>query len=86
MGCAVVAIKKIADKAADEAVAHEWKWSAEQDAIAKKECVDHGMKVSALTDEPKWAEAARNVWPDFYDKVGGKQTVDEVMAVINQGK
>ena len=44
------------------------------------------MKVSALTDEPKWAEAARKVWPDFYDKVGGKQTVDEVMAVINQGK
>lgn len=80
------ATKALVNKAADEAVAHEWKWSAEQDAIAKKECIDHGMKVSDLTDEPKWAEAARKVWPDFYDKVGGKETVDQVMTVIGQGK
>lgn len=80
------ATKALVDKAADEAVAYEWKWSAEQDAIAKQECIKHGMRVSTLTDEPKWAEAARKVWPAFYGKIGGKETVDQVLAVIGQGK
>lgn len=80
------ATKALVDKAAKEAVAYEWKWSAEQDAIARQECLNHGMQIATLTDEPKWAEAARGVWPSFYGKIGGKETVDQVLAVIGNSK
>ena len=74
--------KALVDKAAKEAIETEWKWIDEQDSIALKACLDHGMQFDKLTDEPKWAEAARSIWPKFYDKVGGKALVDEAMAVI----
>ena len=41
------------------------------------------MVFNQLTDEPVWMEAARSVWPKFYDKVGGKTLVDEAVAIIN---
>lgn len=74
--------KALIDKAAKEAVAYEWKWAAEQDNIALKDCIDHGMVLNKLTDEPKWMEAARSVWPKFYDKVGGKALIDEALAIM----
>ena len=41
------------------------------------------MVVDQLTDEPKWIEAARSVWPKLYDSVGGKALVDEAVAIIS---
>ena len=76
--------KALVDKAVAEAVAYEWKWSAEQDNIAKEECLKHGMELTALQDEDKWMKAAQGIWPKFYDKVGGKAIVDEALAVINK--
>lgn len=75
--------KELVNKAVKEAVAYEWKWSEEQDSIARQECIDHGMVVDQLTDEPKWIEAARSVWPKLYDSVGGKALVDEAVAIIS---
>ena len=71
-------------KAAKEAAAYEWKWSAEQDEIALKECLARGMVINDVSDEPAWTEAARSVWPQFYDKVGGKAVVDEALAIMQQ--
>ena len=71
------------DKAAAEAVQTEWSWSDEQDAIARQDCIEHGMVIDQLTDEAAWLEAARNVWPDFYDKVGGTALVDKAVAIMN---
>lgn len=62
--------KALVEKAAKEAAAYEWKWSAEQDEIALKECLARGMVINDVSDEPAWTEAARSVWPQFYDKVG----------------
>ena len=76
--------KALVDKAAKEAQATEWKWAEEQDAVALKDCQSHGMQYDKLTDEPKWVEAARSIWPQFYDKVGGKALVDEAVAIINK--
>ena len=75
--------KALVDKAAKEAMVAEWKWIDEQDSVALKACLDHGMQFDKLTDEPKWVEAARGIWPKFYDKVGGKELIDAALAVIN---
>ena len=76
--------KALVEKAAKEAAAYEWKWSAEQDEIALKECLARGMVINDVSDEPAWTEAARSVWPQFYDKVGGKAVVDEALAILQQ--
>lgn len=78
------ATKALVQKSAQEAARYEWQWAAEQDQQALKQCLDNGMVVTELTDEPKWMEAARAVWPNFYDKVGGKATVDAAQAIINK--
>ncbi len=68
---------------AKEAAVTEWKWAAEQDEVAKQQCLDKGMILSAITDEPVWQEKARTIWPKFYDKVGGKATVDEAISIMS---
>ena len=76
--------KALLAKAAEEAVHGEWDWSEEQDGVAKQDCIDHGMQISTLKDEDKWQEAAKSIWPNFYDKVGGKALVDKVVGVVEQ--
>ena len=47
------------------------------------------MQIDVLTDEDEWARRARErVWPKFYDQVGGKGAVDELLRTIagNDGK
>lgn len=70
-------------RAATEAAAYEWKWAAEQDQIALQQCLDHGMEITTLEDEPVWQEKARSLWPKFYDQVGGKEMIDEAVAIIS---
>lgn len=78
------ATKALVQKSAREAARYEWTWAEEQDKQALQQCLDNGMVVTELTDEPKWMEAARAVWPKFYDKVGGKAAVDAAQAIINK--
>lgn len=75
--------KALVNKAAAYASEQEWKWAAEQDSVAKKACTDHGMIVDQLTDEPEWTRAARGIWPKFYQKVGGKENVDQLLKLMN---
>lgn len=74
--------KALVNKAAKEAAAAEWKWAAEQDEVAKNQCLEKGMKLDALTDEPVWQEKARAIWPTFFEQVGGKETVDEAVSLM----
>ena len=76
--------KALVDRAANEAVHVEWDWSAEQDSVAKQDCIDHGMQISVLEDEPEWIKAATSIWPKFYDQVGGKELVDQVVAISKE--
>jgi TRAP-type transport system periplasmic protein len=76
--------KELVDRAAKEAAHFEWKWSAEQESIALKACRDKGMVVNDLTDEPAWMEAARSIWPNYYDKVGGKALVDQALQIMKK--
>ena len=69
-------------RAAREAAEYEWKWSEEEDAKALQQCIDGGMVIGTVSDEDKWAEKARSVWPKFYDTVGGKQFVDQALEAM----
>lgn len=69
-------------KAAGEAAKHEWKWAADQDQIALKQCLDRGMKLDQLKDEPVWQEKARALWPKFHEQVGGKAMIEEALAIM----
>lgn len=76
--------RALVDRAASEAAAYEWKWAAEQDQIALQQCLDKGMEINKLEDEPAWQEKARSLWPKFYEQVGGKEIIDEAVAIISQ--
>jgi len=71
-------------QAAQQAALHEWQWSAEQESIALKACLDKGMAINDLEDEPAWQQAARSIWPQYYDKVGGKDFVDQALKIMAQ--
>lgn len=74
--------KALVTRAAEEAALFEWKWIAEQDGAARAKCVEKGMQIDQLTDEPEWQKAAQAVWPKFYDKVGGKENVDKIIEML----
>jgi TRAP-type transport system periplasmic protein len=74
--------KALVVKAAREAAQYEWQWAAEQDNVAKQQCLDQGMELTELTDEPVWMEKARSIWPQFYDQIGGKETIDEALSLM----
>ncbi len=33
-------------------------------------------------DEPKWKAAAKSIWPNFYNDVGGKEWVEKAVALM----
>lgn len=77
--------KALVEKAAKEAAAYEWKWSAGNRMNALKECLARGMVINDVSRrEPAWTEAARSVWPQFYDKVGGKVRGGQSLAIMQQ--
>lgn len=52
---------------------------------AKKAMQESGVEVYTLSDEAKWKELAiENVWPQFYDFIGGKKNLDMVRAALNK--
>lgn len=76
--------RALVDRAAAEAAAHEWKWSAEQDQVALQECLDHGMEFSKLDDEEVWMEKARALWPSFHEEVGGEEVINEALSIMKE--
>jgi TRAP-type C4-dicarboxylate transport system substrate-binding protein len=52
---------------------------------AKEGLIAEGMEVMDLEDEDKWIELATSkVWPQFYESVGGKAKVDEVLKILGR--
>ena len=39
------------------------------------------MEMCDLEDSDVWKEKARAIWPDLYDKVGGKDLADQALAI-----
>lgn len=78
------ASKELVARAAREAALHEWKWAAEQESIALGQCLEKGMVMNKILDEDAWMKAARAMWPKVYDKIGGKENVDEMLKIMAQ--
>lgn len=72
------------DRAAMEAALWMWDWAEGQDKEALRQCLEHGMVVNELEDEPLWMEKARSIWPNYYAVVGGKEVLDKALAVMGQ--
>ena len=77
-------IRGIVDEAAMKAQQDERDWSIAREGRATLETVERGMEIMVPADDEKeWIEKARAIWPDFYDKIGGKAFVDEVVTFLD---
>ena len=52
---------------------------------AKQNMIKKGVEYLEITDEDKWSKIAMDkVWPQFYDTVGGKSEVDNVVKALGR--
>ncbi|MEH6576830.1 MAG: TRAP transporter substrate-binding protein [Amphritea sp.] len=80
------ATQKAIMEAGNEATAYSLQWLKDQEAIIKKELVSkYGMQIDTLQDEAEWAKRAQEaVWPKFYESVGGKDKVNELLRSLGR--
>jgi tripartite ATP-independent transporter DctP family solute receptor len=58
-------------------------FSVTKSEAAKQNMINKGVEYMEIEDEEKWsALAVEQVWPKFYDSVGGKAEVDKVVKVL----
>lgn len=69
-----------------KATEHSYAFLEEAEERIKKELVEAGMEISEpANDEKEWIEAATTqVWPSFYDQVGGKERLDQILASLGR--
>jgi tripartite ATP-independent transporter DctP family solute receptor len=68
-------------EAGKEATAHSFAYLAQSEATIKAELTAKGMEISdPANDEQAWIEkATTEVWPKFYESIGGKDKLDGVL-------
>ena len=73
----------VVSKTSELPAAYEREISMEMTADAMKELEDRGMiLLGPPKDEAEWQRRAQSIWPQFYDNVGGKEWVDQALALI----
>lgn len=72
--------------AGKEATQYSLNWLKEKEGTIKKELVsEYGMQIHKLQDEAEWAKRAQQaVWPKFYESVGGKAKVNELLRSLGR--
>lgn len=75
-------IRDALTKAASDAWAWQFSAMEEDDAQIKKKLRELGMTVEE-PDVAPWRKA-REIWPQFYDKSGGKELFDRVISMIKK--
>ncbi len=70
-----------------EATKHSAKYLAETEDSIRKELSEKGMEISDPADKEKaWIEkATKEVWPKYYDSIGGKDKLDRVLKLLGRG-
>ncbi|MBB3229239.1 TRAP transporter substrate-binding protein [Halomonas stenophila] len=73
-------------EAGQEATDHSYEYLLETEASIKERLVEeHGMEITQpANDEQEWIELATGIWPEFYDSIGGKEKLDEVLAALGR--
>lgn len=74
-------------EAGKAATLHSAQFLRDSEAAIKEELIAKGMQIDdPLDGEAEWIElATTEVWPQFYDSIGGKEKLDEVLAVLGRG-
>lgn len=69
-----------------EATEHSYQFLQDTEQKIKEELVAKGMEINdPANDEKEWIEAATNqVWPKFYDQVGGKERLDKILKSLGR--
>lgn len=72
--------------AGKEATDHSFEYLQQTEASIKDKLVnEHGMEiVTPANDEKEWIELATQIWPDFYDSIGGKDKLDQALAALGR--
>jgi len=80
-------LKDILVRAGIEAQQYCVLFQMEESEKALQSMIDAGMEYSEFSDEDKMIEVAKEkVWPEYYDKVGGKEAVMEVVAELEKAE
>ena len=58
---------------------------ASEENIKKSLVEEHGMTiVQPANDEKEWIDQAIAIWPRFYDSIGGKDKLDDILSVLGR--
>lgn len=73
-------------EAGEAATEHSYEYLlAEEEGIKKSLVEKHGMTiVEPANDEKEWIEQATKIWPRFYKEIGGKEKLDEALAILGR--
>ncbi|MEH0022465.1 MAG: TRAP transporter substrate-binding protein [Desulfobacter sp.] len=72
-------------RAGIEAQQYNLLFSVTEAETAKQNMIKNGVEHMEIEDEDQWAKLAmEKVWPKFYDTVGGKAAVDEVVKALGR--
>jgi TRAP-type transport system periplasmic protein len=74
--------KALVVRAAKQAQKTDWEFAAAYEEECKKESIAKGMRVDYLTDEDKWQQKARAIWPDFVKTPEMKALAENAVAII----
>lgn len=79
-------VQKAILEAGKEATEHSAKYLAETEDMIRKELADKGMQIDEPADgEAAWIEkATKEVWPKYYDSIGGKEKLDRVLQTLGR--
>ncbi|WP_242007673.1 MULTISPECIES: TRAP transporter substrate-binding protein [unclassified Cobetia] len=72
--------------AGEEATSHSYDYLlATEDSIKKSLVEEHGMTITQpANDEKEWIAKASSIWPDFYDSIGGRDKLVEVLETLGR--
>ena len=72
--------------AGEEATSHSYDYLlATEDSIKKSLVEEHGMTITQpANDEQEWIAKASSIWPDFYDSIGGRDKLVEVLETLGR--
>jgi tripartite ATP-independent transporter DctP family solute receptor len=72
-------------RAGIEAQQYNLLFSVTQAETAKQNMIKEGVAYNDIEDEDQWSKLAMDkVWPKFYDSVGGKPAIDDVVKALGR--
>lgn len=78
--------QEIVLEAGQEATAYSYDYLLEMEENIKRALVEeHGMEIiEPADDEREWIARASNVWPRFYDSIGGRERLEEALQELGR--